>query len=145
MKKAIYPGSFDPFHKGHLSIYKKALKLFDEVIIYVTNNDQKQNQTSLTERAKAIKAIIPNCKIIAKNNLTVSIANENDALYIVRGLRSFEEIQYELLLASINKILKKDLETIIIFSEEDYKNISSSKIKSLKEKYNSDFEKLNSK
>ncbi len=142
MKKAIYPGSFDPFHKGHLSIYEKALKLFDEVIIYVTNNDEKENQSSLDKRKKQIKEMIPNCKIIANNKLTALIALENDSFYILRGLRTIEEVEYELLIASVNKKLNTKLETVIIFSDEELKEISSSAIKNLESKYTNDLEKL---
>ncbi|NQZ28908.1 MAG: pantetheine-phosphate adenylyltransferase [Mycoplasmatales bacterium] len=142
MKKAIYPGSFDPFHKGHLSIYQKALKLFDEVIIYVTNNEMKENQTSLKIREKNIRTQLPKCKIIADDKLTALIAQENDAFYIVRGLRTFEEVEYELLIASINKTLNNKVETVIIFSDEELKEVSSSIIRELKKKYNDDFSKL---
>ncbi|CAM9120684.1 pantetheine-phosphate adenylyltransferase [Mycoplasma todarodis] len=142
MKKAIYPGSFDPFHKGHLSIYEKALKLFDEVIIYVTNNDTKENQTSLELREEAIRTQLPNCKMIAADKLTALVAQENDALYIVRGLRTYDEVEYELLIASINKTLNNKVETVIIFSDEELKEISSSTIRELQQKYSEDFNKL---
>ncbi|TCG10615.1 pantetheine-phosphate adenylyltransferase [Mycoplasma todarodis] len=142
MKKAIYPGSFDPFHEGHLSIYNKAIKLFDEVIIYVTNNDEKTHQEILEKRKENILSEIPNCKIIADTKLTSLIAQENDSFYIVRGLRTFDEVEYELFLASINKRLNQEVETIIIFSDDEMKNISSSKIREIKNKYKDDFQAL---
>ncbi len=142
MKKAIYPGSFDPFHKGHLSIYKKALELFDEVIIYVTNNDTKQNQEPLEKREKTIREQLPDCKMIAADKLTALVAQENNAFYIIRGLRTYDEVEYELSIASINKALNNKIETIIIFSDEELKEVSSSAIKNIQQKYKEDFDKL---
>ncbi len=142
MKIAIFPGSFDPVHQGHKSIYEKASKLFDEVIIYITSNDEKQNQTSIQIRKRNIVAMFPNTKIIAGNKLTALVAKENGAIYIVRGLRTIHEVEYERIIATINKKLSSNLETVMIFADNDLKNVSSSLLREVKNRYVKDIEKL---
>jgi pantetheine-phosphate adenylyltransferase len=141
MKKALFPGSFDPFHNGHKNIYLKAQKLFDEVIIFVANNNAKENQSYFTTRVKIIKKELPNAKVIFGNHLTAYLAKKHNCEYLVRGIRNTEDILYEEEMAKINNYLNKELTTILLFADEDLKNISSTSIK-IGQEFQEDLKKL---
>lgn len=131
--KAIFPGSFDPFHEGHYQILLKANKLFDEVIILVANNNEKNssnillryNQTKSFLESKNLK----NKVIYSDKEYTVDIAKLYQCDYIIRGIRNAKDISYESELYKQNKILKPEIETIYFFAEEEYINLCSSKFK----------------
>ena len=99
MKKiAIYPGSFDPITNGHIDLIKRAAKLFDEVIIAITQNANKSSFLSIDQRvAAAEKSIssVTNTKVLSFNSLLVDFASEHDAQIIIRGLRAVSDFEYE--------------------------------------------------
>ncbi|MCP4336878.1 MAG: pantetheine-phosphate adenylyltransferase [Mycoplasma sp.] len=128
MKKAIFAGSFNPFHKGHLSIYNKASKLFDEVILYVTFNPTKNNTESITERADNVRKQLPNAKVIHGTDLTVEVAKKEGCNYLVRGIRDTKDIKSELELANINKVLDESIETVFIIADNNLRKVSSTSI-----------------
>ncbi|AGR42442.1 pantetheine-phosphate adenylyltransferase [Spiroplasma diminutum] len=138
MKRAIYPGSFDPFHEGHLNILLKASKLFDEVIIVITKNIAKNSNPDLKSRVDKIKLMtkdIKNVKIeINENQLTAEFAKNRDVQYVVRGIRDAQTLEYEIELNDGNKSLFKDLETVLFLSDNENRKISSSLLKEI-EKY----------
>lgn len=124
MRKAIYPGSFDPIHKGHINIIKKASELFDKVFVVVSNNPEKEDQSPLLERFELVsKSIdIDNVEVIVNDHkLTVDIAKQNGAKWIVRSGRNDIDFKYELELAAANKHISKDIETILIYP--DFENV----------------------
>ncbi|MGL5732976.1 MAG: pantetheine-phosphate adenylyltransferase [Metamycoplasmataceae bacterium] len=129
MKIAIYPGSFNPFHQGHLSIINKALKLFDLIYVVVTINPDKEIDNNLEINAQAIKDhFINNDKIIVltnNNKLTATLASELGAEFIIRSSRYNLDFEYELELANANNSLNNKLETIMFFPEYNHKDISS--------------------
>ncbi|MGL5205534.1 MAG: pantetheine-phosphate adenylyltransferase [Metamycoplasmataceae bacterium] len=129
MKIAIYPGSFNPFHKGHISIINKALKLFDLIYVIVTLNPDKEINNDLTLNALSIKDhFINNDKVIVRINddkLTATLASELGAEFIIRSSRDNLDFKYECHLANINNSLNHKLETILFFPEYNHKNISS--------------------
>ncbi|AUB32050.1 pantetheine-phosphate adenylyltransferase [Spiroplasma floricola] len=141
MKKAIYPGSFDPFHDGHLNILLKAAKLFDEVILVVTKNISKDKNPDLVQRIEKIKSKIrylDNVKIeINQNQLTANFAKERKINYIVRGIRDSQTLDYEIELHDGNKSIYSELETVLFLSDNENRKVSSSLLKEI-EKYKSE-------
>ena len=125
MKKAIFPGSFDPLHEGHLNIIEKSLKLFDHIVLIVSVNKEKSNSNNIVKRFNDVKKKLINNKnisvIINENNMISNIAKELKINYIIRSARNNKDFQYELELAAANKNINSELETILIIP--DYKNI----------------------
>lgn len=135
MKKAVFPGSFDPFTIGHADIVRRALPLFDEIIIAIGINHQKQPCFLLAERLEAIrKAFADSGKIsvMSYDTLTADFAAEQGAEYIIRGIRSVQDFEYERAMADANKQLSGGkLETVIFYTDPRYAHISSSLVRDL--------------
>ena len=133
MKKAIFPGSFDPFTKGHHDIVVRALNLFDEIIIGVGKNYSKRETFTLEERLAAIEqyfATEPRVKVVAYDGLTVDFAAEQGAQFILRGVRSVQDFEYERNIAEVNKQLS-GIETILLYTRPEYAHISSTLVRDL--------------
>ncbi len=133
-KKAIYPGSFDPFTNGHLDIVKKAVKLFEEVYIFIGINPQKKRSTDAERMKSAIEKTldelgIGNCRVVVCDGLTAEFAKENGIGYMIRGLRNNLDYNYEENLAEINKLINPELETVYFRAENVA--VSSSMVKEL--------------
>lgn len=135
MKKvAIYPGSFDPITHGHLDILKRALEVFDEVIILVAINEGKKSRFSIEERVEMIKEAtgeLPNVKVDSCNGLTVEYAKNHSAKHLIRGLRAVSDFEYEFSLASANEHIDHDIDMVFFMSRGNKSFISSSMILSL--------------
>lgn len=135
MKKiAIYPGSFDPFTNGHLDILNRSSKLFDEVIVLVAENNQKSSIFTIDEKIEMIKEStkgIKNVKVDNYAGLTVNYALENNAKWIIRGMRSFSDFQPEYELQYFNKEICPDIETVVLFSNTEHLILSSTAVKTL--------------
>lgn len=135
-KIAIYPGSFDPLHKGHIEILKKALKLFDLIYLVVTNNPDKIEQSNLETRlnfAKEQLKNLPNIIVISNpNKLTGELAKELKANFLIRSARNITDFNYEIELAAGNKKINKNLETILIMPNYRSINYSSTLIRHMK-------------
>ena len=129
---AIFVGSFDPFHIGHLHILKKANSFFSKVYIVVANNPTKQSQSSFDKRVSIIKQILieNNLKnqIIINDGLTTDIYDNLKADYIIRGVRNHEDYIYEMDLLKKYKKLNPNIKIIYFYSDEEYINIKSSNI-----------------
>lgn len=128
MKKvAVFPGSFDPFTKGHQAIVKKSLDLFDELIIAIGVNSTKSPYFSLDHRILHIKSQIPegpSIKIVTYEKLTVDLCKELGASFIVRGLRDSKDFEYEKSIAQMNLTLS-GIETIFLLTNPEYAAINS--------------------
>ena len=131
MKKAIYPGSFDPITIGHIDVVQRACKLFDEVIIVVLKNSAKETLFSVEERLQMITesiAHIPNAKVEAHDGLTLAFAKQVGACAMIRGIRQVKDYEYELNQASCNAWIDDHIETILMFSKQEFSFVSSSSI-----------------
>lgn len=127
MKRAIFPGTFDPFTIGHYSIVKRGLNIFDEIIIGIGTNQSKKTLFSVEKRIEMIEQAFAGeqrIKVRAYNSLTIDFALEVDAKFALRGLRSVGDFEYERTISDTNRILT-GLETVILFTESAYAHISS--------------------
>ncbi len=135
MKKAVYPGSFDPMTFGHLDIIKRASEMFDELIVAVLNNQSKTPLFSVEERVKILQEAtkdIPNVKIDSFSGLLINYAAQNDLHISVRGLRAITDFEYELQIAQTNrKLSEEQLDTIFLTTSLEYAYLSSSGVKEI--------------
>jgi pantetheine-phosphate adenylyltransferase len=161
-KVAIYPGTFDPITYGHIDVIKKGLKLFDKIIVAVSDVENKNYLFNATERIQIVKkAIFSDLKlsknkvnVISFNTLTTDVCKKYKSNIILRGLRAVSDFEYEFQLAGMNRKLNNNIETLFLMSDVENQIISSrfvkeivklkgnikkfttkSTIKSLKEKY----------
>ena len=133
MRKAIFPGTFDPFTLGHHSIVKRTLAFMDEVIIGIGYNDQKHCLLPIEKRLESIRMVYadePRVKVLAYRGLTVDFAQEQGAEFMVRGIRSVKDFEYEESIADINRKLS-GIETIFLFTEPELSAVSSSVVREL--------------
>jgi pantetheine-phosphate adenylyltransferase len=134
MKKALYPGSFDPLTLGHLDIIERAAKLVDELHVVVADNPKKTYSFSVEERIQMIKKAttkLKNIVIASTNDLIVRYAQENHIHVLFRGLRNIADYENEYQLYQFNRNLNPDVETIILFPSSRNHFVSSSNIKEL--------------
>lgn len=132
MKKAIYPGSFDPVTYGHIDIIERASDIFDELIVAVLNNKAKTPLFSVDERVIILNEVLsglPNVKILSYEGLLVDFAVSVGAGVIVRGLRAVTDFEYELQLAQTNSVLNGGVDTIFLTTSLKYAYLSSSTVK----------------
>lgn len=131
---AIYPGTFDPITNGHLDIIERAVPLFDQIIVSVSVNTLKPTLFSIQERIQMIKEITkdyPNVYVEGFSGLLVEYAREKNARIIIRGLRAVSDFEHEFQMASLNKRLNPEIETLFMMTHEDNFFLSSSAIKEI--------------
>ncbi|HET9533640.1 MAG TPA: pantetheine-phosphate adenylyltransferase [Blastocatellia bacterium] len=131
LRRAIYPGTFDPITNGHLDIIERSARLFDEIIVAVLINLDKNPMFSTEERVEMIRAVTPwpNVRVGTFEGLLVHYAIEQDAQAIVRGIRAVSDYEYELQMALMNRRLEPSVETVFLMAGEAYSYISSRLIK----------------
>ena len=134
MIKAIYPGSFDPITNGHTDVIQRASKIFDQVIIAVSQNINKKSFLSEKEKVEAINLAtedLNNVDVILFNSLLVDFAKANNAQIILRGLRAVSDFEYEFQLAGMNRKLNNNIETLFLMSDVENQIISSRFVKEI--------------
>lgn len=135
MKVAIYPGSFDPMTLGHLNIIRRVSKIFDKVVVCIMVNGEKDRSMFTPEQrvdmAKRVTTHLPNVEIDYYNGLLAEYAKRYDNPIIVKGLRAATDFENEFTMASINKKLNPELETMFLTASDKYTFISSSSVKDI--------------
>jgi pantetheine-phosphate adenylyltransferase len=135
MKKvAFFPGSFDPFTRGHADIVHRALKLFDEVIIGIGTNSAKKRYFEIPVIEAAIKRAFeedPRVKVVHYDDLTATVAQQYGARFIIRGLRNTTDFEYENTISQVNRQLCADLETVFLITSPQFAPISSTIVREL--------------
>lgn len=133
-RKAIYPGSFDPITNGHLDIIERASRIFDEVVVAILHNDEKQHLFSVEQRVEILTETLrhlPNVAIKTFDGLLVKFAEECQTNLIIRGLRAVSDFDYEFQLTMTNRQLKSDLETVFLMTDVKYSFLSSSVVRQI--------------
>lgn len=133
-RRALFPGSFDPFTAGHLNILKRALTMFDEVIVAVGINQDKRGFFSMDQRIDIINqatADLEGVSVLKYDNLTIDICAELGVNHMVRGVRNMLDFETERTIADMNRRLAPDIETIIIPTAQEFAHISSSAVRDL--------------
>ena len=134
MKRAIFPGSFDPFTRGHQAIVEEALTLFDEVVIAIGENISKQSLLGLEKRLQLISDVFsnePKVRCVAYSTLTGELARKEGAQTIIRGVRNSIDFEYERTMAQTNKRLFPELSTVILLTPPELGDVSSSTVREL--------------
>ncbi|MCI8299056.1 MAG: pantetheine-phosphate adenylyltransferase [Lachnospiraceae bacterium] len=132
MKRAIYPGSFDPVTFGHIDMIERSAKIVDELVVAVLNNSAKNPLFSVKERVSMLEEItshLPNVKITFFDGLLIDYARKVDAAIIIRGLRAITDFEYELQLAQTNRIVDSRVDTIFLTTSLEYAYLSSTIVK----------------
>lgn len=132
MKRAIYPGSFDPITFGHLNIIERSSKIVDELVVGVLNNSAKNSLFSVEERVSMIEEMVadfPNVKVASFNGLLVDFMKKIDATIIIRGLRAVTDFEYEIQIAQSNHVQNPEVETIFLTTNLQYSYLSSTIVK----------------
>lgn len=130
--KAIYPGTFDPMTNGHLDIITRSVRMFDHLVIAIARSPSKSPLFTLEERvelAKAATAHLPRVEVVGFSELMAHFAQKQGANVLIRGLRAISDFEYELQLASMNRHLMADLESIFLMPSEKWSFVSSSLVK----------------
>jgi pantetheine-phosphate adenylyltransferase len=133
-RTAIYPGTFDPITNGHLDIIKRAVRIFDTVIVAVSDNLLKKSLFSISERVDMITETvrdIPNVEVDAFDSLLIDYCHKKGANALIRGLRAISDFEYEFQMALINRKIGKDVESVFLMPKEKYTYLSSSVIKEI--------------
>jgi len=130
---AIFPGTFDPFTIGHMSLVERALNMLDEIVIAIGVNEAKSQYFSVDERVRMLEDLFrsnPRVKVLSYNCLTVDLARQRHAGFILRGIRSVNDFEYEKTIADVNRKIS-GVETLVLFTEPEHTHISSTIVREL--------------
>lgn len=133
-RRAIFPGSFDPITKGHVDILKRALPLFDQIVVAIGENSAKKYFFPLAQRINFLKELFadePKIEVNAYNGLTTDFCKTENANYILRGIRSSADFGYERTIAQFNSQLNNEVESIFLISSPEYAYLSSSVVREI--------------
>ncbi|MCI8292811.1 MAG: pantetheine-phosphate adenylyltransferase [Hespellia sp.] len=132
MLRAVYPGSFDPVTLGHMDIIRRSVKIVDELIVGVLNNNAKMPLFSVEERVKMLNDVtreFSNIKIVPFEGLLIDFARQMNASFVVRGLRAITDFEYELQMSQTNHKLEPDVETMFFTTSIEYSYLSSTTVR----------------
>ncbi len=144
MKRAIFPGSFDPFTIGHESVVLRALELFDEIIIAIGMNSEKKGFLTVENRMKLIEDVFKDKDSVSVkqyNKLTISFCKDEGINFILRGLRTASDFEYERAIAQMNRFMENEIETVFLLTETKHTPVSSGILREIL-KYNGDVSKF---
>lgn len=128
MSTALFPGSFDPFTKGHEAVLRRVLPLFDRVIVAVGQNSDKHCMFTPEERMERIREAMSDCptvEVTAYSSMTIDLCHQVGAQCIIRGIRTAKDFEYEQLIASVNREQDPTIETLLVMADAEHQNISS--------------------
>ena len=131
-RKALYPGSFDPFTAGHEAIVRRGLALFDKIYVAVGVNTDKQYMFSVEERLERIKKCFadePRVETIDYSGMTVDLCHSMDIQFILRGIRDAKDLDYEQTIAAVNHALDPAIETVLLMADSEHRDISSTLVR----------------
>ncbi|RKD28499.1 MULTISPECIES: pantetheine-phosphate adenylyltransferase [Lacrimispora] len=134
MRKAVYPGSFDPVTFGHLDIIERSARMSDHLIIGVLNNNSKSPLFSVEERVNMLKSLtrdLKNVEVTAFGGLLVDFVRANQADAVIRGLRAVTDFEYELQIAQTNRVIAPEVDTVFLTTNLKYSYLSSSIVKEI--------------
>jgi len=133
-KIAVFPGSFDPFTVGHESVVLRGLKIFDKIIIAIGQNSSKNNRFSVDQRVRMIEDVFanePRIEVVAFEGLTVGFCKQTNAKFILRGLRTSADFEFERAIGQVNKMLDAELETVFLLTSTSHTPINSSIVRDI--------------
>ena len=125
---ALFPGSFDPFTKGHEAILRRVLPLFDKVVVAVGVNTEKHCMFTPEERVERIREAMKDCptvEVMSYSGMTIDLCHQVGAKVIIRGIRTSADFEYEQLIASVNRAQDPTIETLLVMADAEHQNISS--------------------
>jgi pantetheine-phosphate adenylyltransferase len=131
---ALYPGTFDPFTNGHEELVRRAAGLFGRIIIAVAASPKKEPLFDLDQRIELIKSVVgdlPDIEVVGYEGLTVEVAHQHNASVIIRGLRAVSDFEYEFQLATMNRHLAGDVETVFLTPTEEFMFVSSTLVREI--------------
>jgi len=135
IKKAVYPGSFDPITFGHIDVAKRALKVFDKLIILISDNPHKKGLFTVEEKVEMVQEVLKDqlehIEIVVSHQLTVQMTKKLGATHIVRGLRALTDFEYEFQLTHANRTLDKSIDSVFFITDNKYSYLSSSTVKEI--------------
>jgi pantetheine-phosphate adenylyltransferase len=134
MKSAVFPGSFDPITRGHESVIRRALPLFDEIYVAVGVNSEKKSYFSIEQRLGFIRQVFadaPKIKVVQYEGLTVEFCKKVNARYLLRGLRTSADFEFERSIGQVNKKLHPEIETVFFLTDPQYTSLNSSIVRDI--------------
>ncbi|MDR2026431.1 MAG: pantetheine-phosphate adenylyltransferase [Prevotellaceae bacterium] len=132
--KAIFPGSFDPFTAGHEALVQRSLRLFSEIIVAVGHNSEKRYMFDIGTRVEIVKSVFrdnPRIKVISYSGLTVDLCRSLDTYFLIRGLRTSSDFEFERAIGQINKQLEPNIETVFMLIAPEHSAVSSSIVRDI--------------